>query len=83
MKKIVTVAAVLTGLGSGAALAQGAPPSLVPWQSGWLGSIETHPNQAMDDRNASVMRPKEGSMTARRGRPVPVAGNVQDTYRKS
>jgi len=61
MQKIVTTAAVLTRIGSGAALAQGAPPSLVPWQSGWSGAVAAPQAQAP----ATVMaRPGERAALA-------------------
>jgi hypothetical protein len=37
--KTIATAALLTAIGSGAALAQGAPPGFAPWQSGWHGAI--------------------------------------------
>jgi hypothetical protein len=77
MKKIVTAAALLTLIGSGAALAQGAPPSFVPWQSGWHGAVAA--SQAPG--TATAERPDSRTVLARSGGSVPVAGNLQSRSR--
>ena len=77
MKKVVTAAALLTVLGTGAALAQGAPPGSVPWQSGWPGYVASRQVQAMSPRN-ETQKPADSSVVARTRRPIPVAGNAMN-----
>jgi hypothetical protein len=83
MRKITTFAALLTAFGGGAALAQGAPPGFVPWHSGWLGSAESRPGQAMSAPMPGTTRSDSRDMTARNNGSVPVAGKAPSTYRKS
>ncbi len=56
MKKITTVAALLSAIGSGAALAQGAPPGFA-WHSGWPSHIQSQQVFAMNARKATTTRP--------------------------
>jgi hypothetical protein len=76
MKKIA-IAALLTALGSGAALAQGAPPGSPSWHSGWPGVTELRQAQAMNARKPTTTRPDQFAAS----RSVPVAGNPQATRR--
>ncbi len=78
MKTIVTAAALLTLIGSGAALAQGAPPSLVPWQSGWHGAVAALQAQAP---RTMATRPDNRTVLAKNSGSVPVAGNPQGRSR--
>jgi hypothetical protein len=75
--KTITTAVLLTAIG---ALAQGAPPSLVPWQSGWSGTTQAHQAQA---RGAATSRPDSRATLAGNSRSVPVAGNAQSHYQGS
>ncbi len=77
MKKIATAVALLTALGSGAALAQGAPPGYAPWHSGWPSYIETHQAPAMSAHRATTTRADQLAAA----RSVPVAGNPQGNRR--
>ncbi len=76
MKKIAT-AALFVALGSGAALAQGAPPGSPSWQSGWPSAGDVHQAQAMAAHRATTARTNQFAAT----RSVPVAGNAQGTRR--
>lgn len=78
MRKIMTAAALLTAIGSGAALAQGAPPSFVPWQSGWHTAAALSQAPALGTMTA---RPGSRAVLARIGGSVPVAGNPQSRSR--
>jgi hypothetical protein len=82
MGKIATIAAALAVLGSGAALAQGAPPGFAPWQSGWPGFVQAHPSQETSDREGSVTRSEDRSLIARRSGSVPVRATAQNGDRK-
>jgi hypothetical protein len=42
MKKIAIAAALLTAIGGGAALAQGAPPGSPSWNNSWPGTAESY-----------------------------------------
>ncbi|MBV8615460.1 MAG: hypothetical protein JOY66_17075 [Acetobacteraceae bacterium] len=42
MKKIAIAAALLTAIGSGGALAQGAPPGSPSWNNSWPGTVESY-----------------------------------------
>ena len=83
MKKITTIAALLTALGGSAAMAQGLPPGSAAWQSGWPNFIETQREQAMSPGEAGTTRSATRVMGARRNESIPVAGNTQDTHRGS
>jgi hypothetical protein len=48
MKKIAIAAALLTAIGSGAALAQGAPPGSPSWNNSWPGSSESYQARAVN-----------------------------------
>jgi hypothetical protein len=80
MKKIAIAAALLTMIGSGAALAQGAPPGSASWHSGWPSFIES---QRMNARRATTPRPDHRGAATENSGSVPVAGNAQNTYRSS
>ncbi len=82
MKIAITVAALLTAVGSGAALAQGAPPGFAPWQSGWSSYIEPHQAPVRSARGASTMRSDRSAAAARQNGSVPVAGNGQSIHRR-
>ncbi len=73
----IAAAALLTTIGSGAALAQGAPPGSAPWQSSWPSYVEQHQMQTMAASRATTTRPGGNAVAARRGGSVPVAGNAQ------
>ena len=79
MKKIATLAALLTALASGSAFAQGMPPGFGNWQSAWPGFAKTGPGQEMA---APKARPDNRGTAARNSGGVPVAGNVQGTRRR-
>ncbi len=81
MKQIAIVAA-LTVIGGAAALAQGAPPGLAPWHSGWPSFIETQQMQATSAGRASTSHPASRTEAPRSGS-VPVASNVQSNRRGS
>ncbi len=83
MKKIATATALLTAIGSGTVLAQGVPPGFAPWHSGWPSTTESRQAPAMNARRATTPRPESRTATTRNGGPIPVAGNAQNTYRRS
>ena len=83
MKTVATAAALLTAMGGGAALAQGAPSGFAPWHSGWPSAIETQPMQAMSARKATTLHPGSRTVVARNGGSVPVASNAQGNPRGS
>jgi hypothetical protein len=78
MKKIATLAALLTALASGSALAQGMPAGFGNWQSGWPGYANARPSQEM----AAKTRPDNREAAARNSGGVPVAGNAQGARRR-
>ena len=82
MRVIAAIAVVFTALGSGAALAQGAPAGFVPWQSGWPASITAQPARATSPRAASAPSPARNGWTANGGRPVSVAGSAPNRARR-
>ncbi len=81
MRKIATIAAVFTVLGSGATLAQGAAPGYCAWQSSWPGYAAAHPDRQASAPQAATTRPDGRGMTARNSGSVPVAGNTQGARR--
>ncbi len=80
MKTIVIAAALLTAIGSGAALAQGAPPGSASWQSASVGTTGARQAPAMNARRATMPRPARPTALGRNGRSIPVAGYVQGRY---
>ncbi len=80
MRRIVT-AALLTAIGSGAALAQGNPPGYGPWQSGWPAYVKSLQANPMTADTAVAARPNSRPALARNGVSVPVAGNTQGHLR--
>ena len=48
MKKIAIAAALLTAIGSGAALAQGAPPGSPSWNNSWPGTVDSYQARAVN-----------------------------------
>ena len=83
MRKITTAAAVLTALGSGAALAQGLPPDFATWQSGWPSFIESQRGQSVSRGEASTTRDETRAMAARGNGPALVTSNTQGAHRGS
>ncbi len=81
MKKIATAAVLLTAIGSGAALGQGAPPGYAAWQSSWPGYAKSLPSPATSARTTITAPPNGRTAFARNGMPVPVAANVQGNAR--
>lgn len=77
MKEIITVAALLATIGSGAALAQGTPPGYAPWQSSWPDYVKSLQANPMSAHTAVAARPNSRPALARNGVPIPVAGNTQ------
>jgi len=53
MKKIAIAAVLLTAIGSGAALAQGAPPGSPSWNNSWPGAAESHQARVMNGTKAA------------------------------
>ncbi|HJS88258.1 MAG TPA: hypothetical protein VJ779_22635 [Acetobacteraceae bacterium] len=53
MKKIATAAALLLAIGSGAALAQGAPPGSPSWNDSWPGIAEAPQARAVNTHKAN------------------------------
>ena len=80
MKRIATIAAMLTALGGGTALAQGMPCGMGAWQSSWTGS--TQPREANASRGTTPRLETRGMATRNSGS-APIAGNVQGTQRRS
>jgi len=72
MKKIAMLAVLLTALAGGSALAQGLPPGLGNWQSGWPGYANARPSPEMATAKA---RSDNRQTAARNSRGVPVAAN--------
>ncbi|HJS83879.1 MAG TPA: hypothetical protein VJ779_00270 [Acetobacteraceae bacterium] len=81
MKTIMTTAALLTVLGGGVALAQGAPPGYGNWQSGWRGAAEAQQAQAMAAPRANTTRPNDRAALARNSGSASLAGEAQRAYR--
>jgi hypothetical protein len=81
MRKIMTAAALLTVIGGGAALAQGAPPGFGPWQSGWRGAAEAQQAQAMRAPPAAKTRPEGRAAVARSSGSMSLAGDAHAGYR--
>ena len=71
LKSVAAAAALLTAIGSGAALAQGLPPGFGSWQSTWPSHIESRQAQA---QGTTVAHPERRVSLAGNGRPMPAAG---------
>ena len=80
--KKIAAAALLTATGGGAALAQGSPPGLGPWQSGWPDYLVSHRPRAAEARGPAAAQPGGRAAVAKNGEPAPVAGNAPATRRK-
>jgi hypothetical protein len=65
MKKIAIAAALLTAIGSGAALAQGAPPGSPSWNDSWPGTVPSYQGRAVSahksTHSAQMAQAKVGS----------------------
>ena len=83
VKRIAAIAALITEIGGGAALAQGAPPGFSPWQSGWPGYVESHQAHARNAHGATAAHPGGRAAVAKNSQPAPLAGNTQDSRRRS
>ena len=53
MKKIAIAAALLTAVGSGTALAQGAPPGSPSWNNSWPGVVDSYQARAANGTKAA------------------------------
>jgi hypothetical protein len=73
MRKIAIAAALLSAIGSGAALAQGCPPGGA-WRSGWPGYPGTGRAQTMATHQADSVAAGRGGMTTKSNRPLTSAG---------
>jgi hypothetical protein len=82
MKKIATIVALFTAVGSGAALAQGAPPGFAPWHSGWPGYVESHQAPGTSAALATTRRQAPATPVARNGSSAPVVGYAERNPRK-
>ncbi len=56
MKKIAIAAALLSAIGSGAALAQGAPPGSPSWNNSWPGIVELYQARAVNAPKTTTAR---------------------------
>ncbi len=80
-KGVATVAALLTAVGSAAALAQGAPPGSPSWGS-WPGPVALGQGGVSVPKPSTVPSSKPGSV-ARWNGPAPVASNPARYDRRS
>jgi hypothetical protein len=81
MKRLATATALLTLLGAGAALAQGAPPGSA-WHSGWPAYVQQQQAE-LNARNAPPANPDHQTASTRRNRtrtdkPAPFASETAD-----
>jgi hypothetical protein len=70
--KTIAIAALLAALGSGAALAQGAPPGSPAWKT----ATALAQAQGVSGAGATVMNPGTRMAGTKRGRAIPVAGGL-------
>jgi hypothetical protein len=79
MKRVMTAAALLTLLGSGAAMAQGLPPGYGGWHSGWAAYVQSQQAQ-LNARNATHQgHAGTRNEQARNDAPGPLSANPAGT----
>jgi DNA-binding beta-propeller fold protein YncE len=76
MKRLMTTAAVLTLLGSGAALAQGLPPGYGAWHSGWSAYVQSQQAQ-LNARNAATHQGQAVTRNEQARSNAPLAANPE------
>ena len=83
IKGIATVAVWLAGTGGGVALAQGAPPGLGAWHSGWPSFIEAQKSPPAGDAREVATSRSDSRAAIRAGDPARAASDVRGGHRGS